>query len=454
MYLLIQNPGVAPVEAYTLLGASGSRNNAAATGMFGTGNKSGICCLLREGYDVTVYCGLTRLEYSVDEIPFEGGVCDQVMLSVNGKAPKPLGWTLDWGKKDWTEPSMGLRELVTNALDASNKGNGYEDDMETGDLSIRMVDSKRASANYTRVYVSERVEEDGLLEKFLEELPKRFLHFSFTPMDQVILSKANRSLSNSERAMVYLQGVFICELEGPSIYDYNFPAGAIEIDECRNSNEYSVRASIARLMRKATAAELTPLFESIGKSEIKMESKLDPYYLLPSWDCAKEEERVEWQAAWKQAHGEAILTSTDARTIDFVQQKGMAAQSVDSAGWRETLEKFGIAAAKDVLTAGELVGRQPVGVDGATYDAFHYLWDKICDHTERMNMPMVGCFREEGTSNVLSYVDGMTIFVREGLNHPQTCKAILEGFAAYVTGTCSMTKAFQDWAFELLVDLL
>src|SRR4030042_5673784 len=49
MNLLIQNPGVAPVEAYTLLGASGSRGNRNVNGQFGTGNKLGITAILRRG---------------------------------------------------------------------------------------------------------------------------------------------------------------------------------------------------------------------------------------------------------------------------------------------------------------------------------------------------------------------------------------------------------------------
>ena len=51
MYLLVQNPGVAPVEGYTLLGVSTTRNCGVAgtIGQFGSGAKHAINTLLRAG---------------------------------------------------------------------------------------------------------------------------------------------------------------------------------------------------------------------------------------------------------------------------------------------------------------------------------------------------------------------------------------------------------------------
>ena len=51
MYLLVQNPGVAPVEGYTLLGVSTTRNCGVVgtIGQFGSGAKHAINTLLRAG---------------------------------------------------------------------------------------------------------------------------------------------------------------------------------------------------------------------------------------------------------------------------------------------------------------------------------------------------------------------------------------------------------------------
>ena len=71
MYLLIQNPGIAPVEGYTLLGVSTTRNCGVAgtIGQFGSGAKHAINTLLRAGLRLLIYCGKTRLEFTTrDEI--------------------------------------------------------------------------------------------------------------------------------------------------------------------------------------------------------------------------------------------------------------------------------------------------------------------------------------------------------------------------------------------------
>ena len=66
LYLKIENPGVAPVEAFTLMGASFSRTstNSATIGKFGTGNKQGIGVLLRNHLQPVIYAGSLKLEFS------------------------------------------------------------------------------------------------------------------------------------------------------------------------------------------------------------------------------------------------------------------------------------------------------------------------------------------------------------------------------------------------------
>src|SRR4030042_4866493 len=101
MNLLIQNPGVAPVEAYTLLGASGSRGNRNVNGQFGTGNKLGITALLRRGLSVKVYAGTNRITFGAREVEFDGSPVKRVTVSINNRKPVDTGWTLVWGAVAW-----------------------------------------------------------------------------------------------------------------------------------------------------------------------------------------------------------------------------------------------------------------------------------------------------------------------------------------------------------------
>jgi len=453
MYLLIQSPGEAVTEAFTLLGASGSRDVKAANGQFGTGNKLAITQLLRGGYKVRVYCGRDRLVFGTRKAEFENQTIERVTCSINGRKATDCGWTLDWGCVDWTSTTMALREFVANALDASIKGRGYKADLESGDLVIKMTQTAKAKAGYTRVYIECAFEPDlCALHSYLHELPRRFLHFS--DMKEGLLPKANRSLAGDGRAMIYRMGVYVCSLDGTSVYDYNLGPDEIQIDECRNSNEYSVRAAIARRIRRATADELVPIFKAIGARQPVMESRLDPDYILPSWKTPAPEETRNWQNAWKTTFNEAIMTDSNARSLEFVQQKGYGAQAIDSDQWRTAMGRLGIKSDNDVLSPAELRGRTPVGAPVSLCALFTHIWNVIDTNgiARGKNLPLVGCFQgaEEGACKV--YVENGTVFVREDLaNNPKT---VLQGITEYVTESVPLTSKYESFIFDLATALL
>ena len=55
----------------------------------------------------------------------------------------------------------------------------------------------------------------------------------------------------------------------------------LQIDECRNSSDYAIKAAVAKLYRKASAAELVPVFKALVDQKPAFEAVLDPYYILP-----------------------------------------------------------------------------------------------------------------------------------------------------------------------------
>ena len=75
-YLLVQNRGVCPTEAFTLIGASMSRGEDGLIGQFGSGAKLSICTLLRKGLKVIAEKVLTskqlpekaKLVYIAEEV--------------------------------------------------------------------------------------------------------------------------------------------------------------------------------------------------------------------------------------------------------------------------------------------------------------------------------------------------------------------------------------------------
>ena len=93
---MIQNAGVAPIEAYTMLGVSTTRDCGVegTIGQFGSGTKHGINVLLRAGLKFYVYCGPTKLEFFTrDEVVDDGLVAktvQRVCVKFGGTSQKTL----------------------------------------------------------------------------------------------------------------------------------------------------------------------------------------------------------------------------------------------------------------------------------------------------------------------------------------------------------------------------
>ena len=165
MFLLVQNPGVAPVEGFTLLGVSTTRDCGVegAIGQFGSGNKHAINVLLRAGLKVIVYCGKTRLDFQTRDDEIDDGLIrkpvKRVMCKLGGTSTRTidLGWVLDFGAIDWTDLGMALREFISNAIDRTlREENGeFIPAMLDGRLAVAPVCDEKVKAKdgYTRVYV-------------------------------------------------------------------------------------------------------------------------------------------------------------------------------------------------------------------------------------------------------------------------------------------------------------
>ena len=337
MYLLVQNPGVAPIEGFTLLGVSTTRGCGVegAIGQFGSGNKHAINVLLRAGLKVIVYCGKTRLDFQTRDDEIDDGLTrklvKRVMCKMGGTSTRSidLGWVLDFGAIDWTDLGMALREFISNAIDRTLREENGEfcPAMLDGRLVVAPVcDEKiKAKDGYTRVYV----EMNDEVQRYVDQLPKRFLHFSSDPSQvrKSFLSKAERNLNGKKSAVIYRAGVYVREIEentDESVYDYNFKQDELQIDECRNSSDYTIKAAIAKLYRKASVSELVPLFKTLVDQKPAYESSLDPHYICPSWETPKEEQQQAWQTAWQAVAADAVMCGPSATIAEFVGRKGYA----------------------------------------------------------------------------------------------------------------------------------
>ncbi len=476
-YLMIQNAGVAPTEAFTLLGMSMTEGCGVrgAIGQFGSGNKLAINLLLRLGIKVYIYCGLTRLEFFTVAETISDGISQKevhhVKCKFGGTSSKTIdcGWTLAWGQKDWKSTNMALREFVSNAIDRTIRaGEGFQQSIMDGDLTVAPVmnPQRRAADGYTRVYI----EMTESVHKFYSELPRRFLHFSDNPNQvyESVLPKAERNLSANKTPMIYRCGVLVREINEsyrPSLFDYNFTTSEIDIDECRNSSEYALRAACARLMGKVDVDTLTTIMKSMVKGENTFESHLDADYILPTWETPSEESKNNWTEAWSKANedGPAVLCLEGNETaVQTIKKKGYTPRRVKSQSWVNTAKRMGVQHSSDILTDNEEKGREIIPATDAAIRAVDTVWAWIeaIGATKGKDKPVVKGFRElmDAESSTMGYWESGTneIFIREDIStavNKYTLKVALEEAAHYITGATDNSRDLQQFAFDMIVEL-
>lgn len=480
-YLRIENIGVAPADAFTVLGVSmaDQSSNSGMIGQFGSGSKHSIALLLRNELQPIVFAGNLKLEFSTrpqvvsdsqatkrfERVVVKFGGTD--LEGVSRSATEDLGFVLEFGRLDWDDVAMGLREFVSNAIDRSIR--------EKGDWSGVTVDvvgesQVRAKAGYTRVFVPLTPE---VLE-FYNNLGKWFLHFSEPEsLGKAILPKANRNISDRKAAVIYRRGVRVREFESSdteSLFDYNLDN--LTIDESRKASDWDVRHSAGKSLSNADAQTLAILFERLLTTEKSYwEFAFDIYSLQPAYfdsTEAIENRKKAWQTAFESIAGEESVLATKA-TANQLERKGfkpiVAPENLISAAGL-----YGVKTASSVLSADELSGRE---ITKATVDAqaaVDYIWDLIEEVglTNGKDRPEVRSFSSILDGGVMLngyYRDGIVYINRDLAGgdasllagskalSDRLLKVALEEIAHHTTQSSDNSRDFQDYALEVAIRL-
>lgn len=475
-YLKIENIGVCPPEGFTVLGVSlaDTSSHEGVIGQFGSGNKHGVAVCLRHDLAPVVFCGPMKLEFFTKPQVVSDSLVSKdfarVCVRYGGFDPttgasrsstEDLGFVLDYGKQDWSEVALALREFVSNAIDRSIR--------ETGDWSgvkIEIVDENqvRAKRNFTRVFVPM----NGEVLQFYNDLGKWFLHFSEpNSLSKAILPKTNRNISDRKAAVIYRRGVRVREFESSdteSLFDYNI--GDLTIDEARKASDWDVRYHCGRALAGADKAILAILFDRLVNSDkCFWEYGFDTYSLNSS--CDNEDRRQNWQDAFAQVAGDtAVLTGNG--SVEQLERKGYKAikapeNFVTAAG------RYGVQTPIQVLSSDELSGRAITEPTPDAQAAVDYVWEIIegVGLTDGKEKPPVKCFTSilDGGVMLNGYYRDGTVFLnadlagsasvvagRQALSD-RLLKVALEEVAHYVTGATDNSRDFQDYLLELSVKL-
>ncbi len=482
LYLKISNPGVAPIEAFTLLGASttGQAGVDGTAGQFGSGSKFAIILALKRKLQPVIYAGLTKLEFYTKPVEIDDGLTktthDRVYYRISGKTAdgrsvnriEETSLTLNFGQHDWTELAFGLRELVTNALDRANReaaAAGRTDLSYIDDVKIEVVEETkiRAKAGETTFYIEYTDE----VKQFHGELGRRFLHFgNRDDLKRTILPKSNRNLGDSRRAVIYREGILVREIQNDtteSVYDYNLSSSQLAIDECRNLNDYVVASRVASLLRDAQASELVPVLSKVLKGEASWEGSRLTYNLdNDCWDNepTRERRRAAWSSAFLAVAGNGVICSSVA-TSDYVANKGRQPVVVSEPAWAKALAGHGIDTDVKVLTANNIKGIEESPATADVQAVVDDVWALAClagMNGDRTEAPRVVCFRKltDGGSITHGWWDPKDdyIGIREDIatgRSPFLLQVVVHETAHFISRSCDHTPDFQNFLVSFIV---
>ena len=485
-YLKIENPGVCPIEGFTLLGATSKTgsNSAYCIGQFGSGTKLSAGVLIRAKLPPVVFCSKHKLAFSTkrgvmkalegnthyDRIVVKHGGTDEHGTSVT--YTEELSQTESYGVLDWDDIGMALREFVSNAIDATikfNEINSIETKYPFDGVKVEIVDESqvRAKQGFTRVFVPMTAEEmgDGIeaaVVNFKNNLGKWFLHFSEPELiGQAILPKRNRNIKvDCRTAVIYRRGVRVREInrqQGESLFDYNL--NKLRMDESRNVDDYVAQGEASKALASADKVHLATWFRSFQGKTSFWEHGFDSYNMQPQWGeaCESVEAKEKNWAGAIEILGDNMVFVTQDTPCDALTRKGFTTLKVPESVARAA-SVYKLQTPEKVLGLDERAGREIIDPTDDAILALDFIWNEIkkAGMTKGKDCPPIKCFRsmmDAGCTISGFYREGV-VFINENLAIGQNVEmrqTLLEELAHFITGSTDCTRDLQDWAFQFAV---
>ena len=469
-YLKIENPGVCPVEGFTLLGATSKRlidnSNPYTIGQFGSGNKHALGVLLRFKLFPIVYCSNHKLEFTTKPgkmQALEGSTAyNRVVVKHGGKdedgssctSTEELSQTDEYGAIDWTNVGMALREFVSNAIDAAIAVSG---DWRGVKVELVQDDKVRAKRGFTRVFVPADNED---VVRFFANLGKWFLHFS--EPDNIlnsVLTKRSRNLeANCQGSVVYRRGVRVREItRWEGLFDYNL--NDLHVDESRNVDDYACRTAAAAALAQAGPEHLATWMKSFREDRPMWEHQFSHYEMQPAWGERMESitaRKANWKAAVGMIGDNVVLTSSEGP------RHALASKGYTPITVPETIvdaaQAYGCPTPLTVLSRNELDGRETFAANVDAIAALDWVWDQVVQTgmDDGKVKPPIQCFRSvmNGGAVVNGFYRDGTVYLNEDISNGASVElrqTTLEEVAHYLTGSKDETRDLQDFAFKFAV---
>ena len=280
-FLCIENAGEVDVRGFYVMGMSSKIGKDDMIGQFGTGTKYGITALLRDGHEVQVTSGKSKISFLTSEDNFRGKSFKTVSVK-KGRSIFQTGLTVEMGQIHW-DSVKAIRELISNAVDE-------------GEFNITETDDVKGSPGVTRVFISE--------SKYVKAFMKDFdRHFAinreplFKSEDVSVFDKIGRGL------LVFRRGVQVYEDEGTTaVFDYDFDD--LDVGEDRKSSRWDVCWSLKSQILELPVELKRKVFEAVSgiDSESFIESKLEMKYGY-------------WGDDWKEIVGDRVVVDEQVASV-------------------------------------------------------------------------------------------------------------------------------------------
>lgn len=452
-YLMIENPGASSADLLTVIGASTSRHQDELIGQFGSGFKYSIALLLRNNIKIKLFLGKQGYEFGSsptiqkDVCGYDAYINEVYMRGFVGatKAKKMLGFDKTFGEMDWQDPTMALREFVSNAVDASVKVQGnfsgcqlfYKDEKEV-----------KGEEDTTRIFVEMTSE----IENW--DLRKHFMLFDddYDPKEHIIpklVAKGN--------LRVYRKGVLVGELPYPSLFDYNL--SDISLKECRIITTEDARCGIALALKGAEQEHVETWLEAIRdeKNVFEIMEVSTNELFSHSWDKNRQKKQETWKKAYHAVFGDKGIVCDTRVAEEMVEKKGYNPVVVKPE-MKNVLKSFGIRTSSDVLDHFEASGRQKIDLSPEQIQKMQDIWNLLEELgvTAGREIPTLEGFHTlmNASSLTFAYYDfardtvGMSGDVINDAGHLfPTCA--IEEYAHSITKSADFTRDMQDFGMRV-----
>ena len=224
-----------------------------------------------------------------------------------------------------------------------------------------------------------------------------------------------------------------------------------------NSEEYALKARVAQQLNKADQDTLVSLFNSTTEGDT-FESTLDDYYLGYH---TTDEFKKNWTGAWTSFAGNAVIATealASSPIAGHVEAKGHKIVSLPDP-IAKVAQIMGVPNITTVLGEAVASGNIEVLTTDAAALAVVTVWEwcEAAGMTAGKTMPTVKCFKQlmDGEGECLGYHKLGTdeVHIREDLDGKIALKTAIEEVAHYITGSTDCSRDFQNFAFDMIVEL-